>query len=238
VRSVNDQPASIQDTYYPMDLVEQVKDLMSPTDIPQGTTRLPAERGHLQAAFVDEVEARMPTPEEAALLGLAAGTPVIKYVRTGYTRERAVRVTVTTFAGDRNRIIYTLGDPADALYAAKMLVPREHAGQGLGSQMLDRAGGRAFDAGLTWLRLDAWTTNPRLHQLLQPPRVHPRPHRDHPCVRGLLPTPQPALHPRPAQDRGMTPSTPVPVGASRRVGSRPAAAEPRIVREAAATLTG
>lgn len=29
--------------------------------------------------------------------------------------------------------------------------------------MLDWAGGRAFDAGVTWLRMDAWTTNTRLH---------------------------------------------------------------------------
>ena len=29
--------------------------------------------------------------------------------------------------------------------------------------MLDWAVGRACDAGLAWLRLDAWTTNPRLH---------------------------------------------------------------------------
>ncbi len=29
--------------------------------------------------------------------------------------------------------------------------------------MLDWDSYRAFDAGLTWLRLDAWTTNPRLH---------------------------------------------------------------------------
>lgn len=30
----------------------------------------------------------------------------------GYTRERAVRVTVTTFGGYRNRLVYTLGDTA------------------------------------------------------------------------------------------------------------------------------
>lgn len=58
-------------------------------------------------------------------------------------------------------------DPADALYAAKMIVPQPRAGDGLGSEMLDWAGGRAFDAGLTWLRLDAWTTNTRLHAYYQ-----------------------------------------------------------------------
>jgi GNAT superfamily N-acetyltransferase len=54
-------------------------------------------------------------------------------------------------------------DPADALYAAKMMVPEEYAGAGLGREMLDWAGGRAFAAGLAWLRFDAWTTNTDLH---------------------------------------------------------------------------
>jgi GntR family transcriptional regulator len=93
-----------------MDLAEEVRELMSPGDIAQGTTRMLAERGHLQVAFRDEIEARMPTPTDAALLGLHAGTPVIYYLRTAYTAQRAVRVTLTTFAGDRNRIVYTIGD--------------------------------------------------------------------------------------------------------------------------------
>jgi GntR family transcriptional regulator len=109
LRSVNDDPTSIQDTYYPMALAEEVRELLSPSDVAQGTTRLLAERGHLQVAFRDEIEARMPSPEETSLLRLSAGTPVIKYVRTAYTTDHAVRVTVTTFAGDRNRIVYTLG---------------------------------------------------------------------------------------------------------------------------------
>jgi GNAT superfamily N-acetyltransferase len=58
---------------------------------------------------------------------------------------------------------YPEDDPSDALYVAKMMIPLRYAGQGLGDEMLDWAGGRAFDAGVTWLRLDAWTTNERLH---------------------------------------------------------------------------
>jgi GNAT superfamily N-acetyltransferase len=53
--------------------------------------------------------------------------------------------------------------PLDALYAAKMMVPRNRAGAGLGSEMLAWAGGRAYLAGLTWLRFDAWSTNADLH---------------------------------------------------------------------------
>jgi GNAT superfamily N-acetyltransferase len=64
---------------------------------------------------------------------------------------------------DPEALWYPDDDPADALYAAKMIVPRESAGDGLGADMLDWAAGRAFGAGLTWLRLDAWTTNTRLH---------------------------------------------------------------------------
>jgi GntR family transcriptional regulator len=52
----------------------------------------------------------MPTPTDAALLDLTGGTPVIYYLRTGYTAQRAVRVTITTFGGYRNRLVYTLGD--------------------------------------------------------------------------------------------------------------------------------
>ncbi len=41
--------------------------------------------------------------------------------------------------------------------------PLVHSGDGLGGELLDWAGGRAYAAGLTWLRLDAWTTNEKLH---------------------------------------------------------------------------
>ncbi len=58
---------------------------------------------------------------------------------------------------------YPQDDPADALYAAKMMIPLARSGAGLGAEMLDWAGGRAYDAGLMWLRLDAWTSNARLH---------------------------------------------------------------------------
>jgi hypothetical protein len=45
----------------------------------------------------------------------SAGVPVLAYVRTCYAKERPVRLTETTFVGDRNRLVYELGD-LDALY--------------------------------------------------------------------------------------------------------------------------
>jgi len=55
-------------------------------------------------------------------------------------------------------------DPGNALYASKLMVPPAAAGRGLGEEMLAWAGGRAYDAELLWLRLDAWTTNAELHE--------------------------------------------------------------------------
>ena len=63
-------------------------------------------------AFEDEIIAAMPGPDESDLLNLPAGTPVIRYVRTGFTTRRPVRVSVSVFAADRNRLAYTLGDAA------------------------------------------------------------------------------------------------------------------------------
>lgn len=64
---------------------------------------------------------------------------------------------------DPDPLWYAADDPANAIYAAKMIVPLARSGDGLGTEMLDWAGGQAFEAGLQWLRLDAWTTNTRLH---------------------------------------------------------------------------
>ncbi|MET8040358.1 GntR family transcriptional regulator [Micromonospora sp. NPDC005215] len=110
VRYVNGQPSSLQDTYYPMDLAEEVRELLSPKDVPQGTTRLLAERGHEQVAYYDEYVSRMPIPEETHLLGLQPGTTVLLHIRTGYTERRPLRVSFNVFAGDRNQIVTTQGD--------------------------------------------------------------------------------------------------------------------------------
>ncbi|MGC4806620.1 GntR family transcriptional regulator [Micromonospora sp. DT233] len=110
IRYVNGQPSSLQDSYYPMDLAEDVRELLSPKDIPQGTTRLLAERGHQQTAYYDEYVSRMPTPEETSLLGLQPGTTILLHIRTGYTEQRPVRVSFNVFAGDRNQIVAVQGD--------------------------------------------------------------------------------------------------------------------------------
>jgi GNAT superfamily N-acetyltransferase len=53
--------------------------------------------------------------------------------------------------------------PDSGLYVHSMLVSRRHAGQDLGGVLLDWAGDQAARADKTWLRLDAWRTNTKLH---------------------------------------------------------------------------
>jgi GntR family transcriptional regulator len=109
VRYVDGEPWSLQDSYYPMEIAEGTE-LMSPADIERGTVQVLKELGHPQVGYEDALTTRMPTPEEASTLRLSRGTPVLVYVRTGFTPERPVRVTETVFSGDRNRIVYHVGD--------------------------------------------------------------------------------------------------------------------------------
>ncbi|MFJ5122971.1 GNAT family N-acetyltransferase [Kitasatospora sp. NPDC088548] len=51
-----------------------------------------------------------------------------------------------------------------AMYVHKLTVDRAYAGQELGTRLLDWAGDRAARRGAKLLRLDAWTSNRRLHQ--------------------------------------------------------------------------
>lgn len=68
-----------------------------------------AEAGHIEIGHVDEITARMPTPDETRTLSLSAGVPVIVYHRTAWTDQRSVRLTRTVFPADRDRIVYELG---------------------------------------------------------------------------------------------------------------------------------
>ncbi|MFJ9754268.1 GntR family transcriptional regulator [Streptomyces sp. NPDC101149] len=109
-RFVDDVPWSTQATYYPDWLVQQAPRLTEPGDIDEGTTRYLASLGIEQVGYADEIATRMPTPDEARLLEIGPGIPVLLWTRTGYTAERPARCTITTFRGDLNRMNYEIGD--------------------------------------------------------------------------------------------------------------------------------
>lgn len=53
--------------------------------------------------------------------------------------------------------------PDDAGYIRRMVVDRDHAGQDIGGQLLDRAAQLVAKSGRSWLRLDCAKHNARLH---------------------------------------------------------------------------
>jgi ribosomal protein S18 acetylase RimI-like enzyme len=53
-------------------------------------------------------------------------------------------------------------DPA--VYVSKLMVARSCKGMELGAELLDFAEGLGYCRGVTWGRLDAWTTNEGLHE--------------------------------------------------------------------------
>ena len=54
-------------------------------------------------------------------------------------------------------------EPESALYLAKMIVTRAHAGRGLGSSILDWSSRRAHSLDKRWVRIDVRRDNVRLH---------------------------------------------------------------------------
>ncbi|MGW6459601.1 GntR family transcriptional regulator [Streptomyces sp. NPDC055078] len=109
-RYVDDVPWSTQATYYPDWLIEKGPRLTEPGDIAEGTTRYLAGLGIEQIGYFDEIATRMPTPEEARLLEVGAGIPVLLWTRTGYSTDRPIRCTITTLRGDLNHMNYEIGD--------------------------------------------------------------------------------------------------------------------------------
>lgn len=68
--------------------------------------------GLRQVKYEDEIQARMPTSEERGLLHTSVGTPVGQLARVGIDKSgRRVRVLVSVWAGDRQRVTYELEVP-------------------------------------------------------------------------------------------------------------------------------
>ncbi|MFJ5922290.1 GntR family transcriptional regulator [Kitasatospora sp. NPDC092948] len=111
-RYVDGVPWSTQATSYPMWLVEKAPRLADPGDIEEGTTRYLAGLGVEQVGYFDDISTRMPTPDEARLLQAGAGVPVLVWVRTGYSEDKPIRCTITTFRGDLNHMNYEIGNIA------------------------------------------------------------------------------------------------------------------------------
>lgn len=82
--SIDKRPVQLASSHFPADLVEGTA-ITAPDTGPGGVYARLGELGYSPVHFTEEVRARMPAPEEASLLKLPAGTPVIVVCRTAYT---------------------------------------------------------------------------------------------------------------------------------------------------------
>lgn len=108
IRSVNGEPHQLSDSYFPKWLTDAHPVFLQPGDIsaPGG---LLASEGVPQARFLDELTARMPTPDETRTLGMSRGVPLLIHTRTGYGKDdRPLRYMVTRMASDRVHVRYEL----------------------------------------------------------------------------------------------------------------------------------
>ncbi|WJV47875.1 GNAT family N-acetyltransferase [Streptomyces flavofungini] len=126
---------------------------------------IPAQPGDVSALLAFRAEAaawlsrfgtdqwQRPYPADKLLENIRAGT-VFMVLDADAT---AATITLTPEAEEGLWTEQELAEPS--LFINKLSVARTYAGQNLGGRLLDWAGDRAYRAGATWLRLDAWTTN-------------------------------------------------------------------------------
>lgn len=112
---VQERLAMIADTWTPVDIARMEIDGIAPlleersVVYPGGIYRA---LGFRQVRYEDEIQVRMPTPDETALLSMEPGTPVGQHSRVGIDASgRRVRVLVSTFPGDLLRARYGLDVP-------------------------------------------------------------------------------------------------------------------------------
>jgi GntR family transcriptional regulator len=109
VRTIDGAPDNLNDTYYPMELAQEIPEILNPADVPRGVIALMADRGYVQVRYTDELTWRPPLPDETERLALPRGVAILVQTRTGYTAEdRPVKVTVTAWPGDSHIMIYEL----------------------------------------------------------------------------------------------------------------------------------
>ncbi|WP_331752966.1 GNAT family N-acetyltransferase (plasmid) [Streptomyces sp. NBC_00637] len=100
-----------------------------------------------------------PYPEELLRQSIAAGEVFL--VHDLVSTDPVATVTLDAKA---DPVLWTPEEIQEpALYVHKLTVACPGSRRGLGSRILDWCGDQAARTGARWLRLDAWTTNTRLH---------------------------------------------------------------------------
>ncbi|SFF54212.1 GntR family transcriptional regulator [Actinacidiphila alni] len=104
----DDEPVQIVSTYLRWDEAQGTL-LMQPKAGPHGIYGRLEELGHVMTRVRDEISARMPTPEEARLLGLPPGVPVLEVLHTSLDQDlEPFEVSRYVHRADRTGLLYEL----------------------------------------------------------------------------------------------------------------------------------
>jgi GntR family transcriptional regulator len=124
-RFIDEQPWSLQISYYPMSLFQRgAEKLIQAQDIPEGTVKYLAEALQLkQVGYRDRIAVRRANDNELRFFGLRedAGIPMMVLLRTACgvdgnsTEPYPFRFTESVFPGDRNQFIINAGEVHDRL---------------------------------------------------------------------------------------------------------------------------
>ncbi|MGH2534424.1 MAG: GntR family transcriptional regulator [Thermomicrobiales bacterium] len=113
LRLAGDEPMSVMVNYLPGRLVPGLAERGLMHESLYDELRM--NYGFVPARAEDEVEAKLVTDDEAALLGVAPGSPLIEVCRTAYLAdETPIEVSVVRSRADRYRYRATFVDPAVA----------------------------------------------------------------------------------------------------------------------------
>ncbi|MGH3939657.1 MAG: GntR family transcriptional regulator [Pseudonocardiaceae bacterium] len=107
--SIDGEGAQVARSYFTHGLADGTA-LAERVKLPNGTHGyLADELGIALDIAVEELVARMPTPQETMTLRLVSGTPVVELIRTIYAKdEKPVEVSVFVFAADRHSFTYAV----------------------------------------------------------------------------------------------------------------------------------
>lgn len=102
------KPTEIATSYVPSTIARGTR-IAKPDTGPGGIYARIEEMGYTLARFTEQIEARMPTPEETKLLQVREGVPVFRLIRTAFTEEgQAVEVCDTVMVSEAFVLEYEL----------------------------------------------------------------------------------------------------------------------------------
>jgi len=108
---LDDVPAVVSTSYYPLWVADGTR-LESSDALAEGPDNLIERLGHRFARGVELLAARMPAPEEARLLELDPGVPVVRMLHIDYGQDgRTLQVADDLYAADRHEFAFEWAEP-------------------------------------------------------------------------------------------------------------------------------